>query len=79
MTINAHFDGRVIVPDEPLDLLPNQAVILHIETASSPAASPESSALNWLASHATESDVLPQDLADRHDHYLYNSAQDRRR
>src|SRR5579872_1939638 len=23
MTVSAHFDGKVIVPDEPLDLLPN--------------------------------------------------------
>ncbi len=25
IAINAHYDGRVIVPDEPVDLLPNQA------------------------------------------------------
>lgn len=31
MTINAHFDGRVIIPDEPLDLPANQALILQIE------------------------------------------------
>lgn len=24
-TINAHFDGKVIVPDEPLNLSPNHA------------------------------------------------------
>lgn len=28
MTVNAHFDGRAIIPDEPLDLRPNQALIL---------------------------------------------------
>ncbi len=32
MTVNAHFDGKVIVPDEPLDLPPNQALILQIQT-----------------------------------------------
>jgi hypothetical protein len=31
MTVNAHFDGKVIVPDEPLDLPPNQALIVQIE------------------------------------------------
>ena len=31
MTVNAHFDGKVIVPDEPL-LPPNQALIVSIET-----------------------------------------------
>jgi hypothetical protein len=31
MTVNAHFDGRAIIPDEPLDLRPNQALIVQIE------------------------------------------------
>ena len=31
MTVSAHFDGKVIVPDEPLDLPPNQALILQIQ------------------------------------------------
>ena len=34
MTVSAHFDGKVIVPDEPLDLPPNQALILQIQTVS---------------------------------------------
>jgi hypothetical protein len=33
----------------------------------------EVSALAWLAANAVESDELPTDLADRHDHYLYGS------
>ncbi|HMD76331.1 MAG TPA: hypothetical protein VKG86_03035 [Terracidiphilus sp.] len=28
MTVNAHFDGKAIIPDEPLDLPPNQALIV---------------------------------------------------
>jgi hypothetical protein len=32
MKIRAHFDGKVIVPDEPLDLRPDQALIVHLET-----------------------------------------------
>lgn len=31
MTVNAHFDGRAMIPDEPLDLRPNQALIVQIE------------------------------------------------
>ena len=31
MTVNAHFDGKAIIPDEPLDLRPNQALIVQIE------------------------------------------------
>lgn len=31
VAIKGHFDGRVIVPDEPLDLPRNQRVIVHVE------------------------------------------------
>jgi hypothetical protein len=33
IAINAHYDGRVIVPDEPEDLPPNQALIVRIIVA----------------------------------------------
>lgn len=71
MTVNAHFDGKVIVPDEPLDLPPNQALILQIQTVSENGAPAEESALAWIAENAVDSDAVPADLADRHDHYLY--------
>ena len=72
MTVNAHFDGKAIIPDEPLDLPPNQALILQIERVG-PRETAEESALAWLAANAVEDDALPTDLADRHDHYLYGS------
>ena len=35
--LNAHFDGKVIVPDEPLSLKPNQRLRITVEPiASSP-------------------------------------------
>ena len=68
MTVNAHFDGKVIVPDEPLDLRPNQALIVQIEPLEGET---EESALAWIAANAVDSDALPTDLADQHDHYLY--------
>jgi hypothetical protein len=71
VTVSAHFDGKVIVPDEPLDLPPNQALILQIQTVRSKDAAAEESALAWIAANAVDSDALPEDLADRHDHYLY--------
>jgi hypothetical protein len=72
MTVYAHFDGRAIIPDEPLDMPPNQALILRIERVGprEPAGTP---ALDWLAANAVVNDPLPTDLADRHDHYLYGS------
>ena len=68
MTVNAHFDGRAIIPDEPLDLRPNQALIVQIELIEG---GTEESALAWIAANAVDSDALPADLADQHDHYLY--------
>ena len=75
MTVNA----KAIIPDEPLDLPPNQALIVQIERvgALEPA---EESALAWIAANAVESDALPTDLADQHDYYLYGGpTQDRPR
>lgn len=80
MTVRAHFDGKVIVPDEPLDLLPNQALILQIQTVSGQIAPAEGAALAWITANAVDSDALPADLADRHDHYLYGrSSRDEQR
>ena len=31
VTLNAHFDGKVLVPDEPLALQPNQKVRISVE------------------------------------------------
>ena len=70
MTVNAHFDGKAIIPDEPLDLPPNQALIVRIESVEARETADES-ALAWLAANAVENDALPADLADRHAHYLY--------
>jgi hypothetical protein len=68
MTVNAHLDGKVIVPDEPLDLRPNQALIVQIQPLEG---GTEESALAWIAANAVDSEALPTDLADQHDHYLY--------
>jgi hypothetical protein len=70
-TVNAHFDGKVIVPDEPLNLAPNQALIVSIEPVGEKHEAAEGSVLSWLAANAVESEALPADLADQHDHYLY--------
>ena len=71
MTVSAYFDGKVIVPDEPLDLPPNQALILQIQAVGGKDLSTEESSLAWIAANAVDSDTLPVDLADHHDRYLY--------
>lgn len=30
VAIKGHFDGKFIVPDEPLDLQPNQRLLVHV-------------------------------------------------
>jgi hypothetical protein len=34
MTIKAHFDGKVFVPDEPVDLPADREVVLRVESGS---------------------------------------------
>ncbi len=35
VAITAHFDGKVFVPDQPVDLPPGQRLLLHIEATPS--------------------------------------------
>ena len=80
MTVSAHFDGRFIVPDEPLDLPPNQTLVLQILAVGGKDVPADESAPAWIAANAVESEKLPTDLADRHDHYLYGrSSKDEQR
>ena len=71
IAINAHYDGKVIVPDEPVDLTPNQPLIVRIEPASPNELPAEASALAWIADNASDGKDLPSDLSQQHDHYLY--------
>jgi len=71
IAINAHYDGRVIVPDEPVDLPRNQALIVRIEAKSTDEAPARESALAWLAANASDSVDVPSDMSHQHDHYLY--------
>jgi hypothetical protein len=72
VAIKAHFDGRVIVPDEPVDLPRNQILMLHIEPLPTPPAD-GSSALAWLAENAVDDPSLPEDLSINLEHYLYGT------
>jgi hypothetical protein len=71
ISIHAHFNGTVIVPDDPVDLPRDQALIVRIEPVGQSGHPEEESCLDWLAEHAVDSAALPADLALQHDHYLY--------
>jgi hypothetical protein len=71
VTIRAHFDGRVLVPDEPLNLPANQPlrVVVYAESDSEfPLAG-----LAHLAQTYSPVDHWPSDGAKQVDHYLYGT------
>ncbi|MEX0774256.1 MAG: hypothetical protein WD042_00940 [Phycisphaeraceae bacterium] len=78
-TILAHFDGRAIVPDEPLDLPAGQALQVTVSPVERGDERPQSSPIgaflaDWACKRSrVEDDGLPDDLAAQHDHYLYGT------
>lgn len=75
IAFNAHFDGKVIVPQDAVDLPLGRTFVVHIETdADARRAEPTTpvDALQWLSDNAVDDD-LPHDLSAQHDHYLYGT------
>jgi hypothetical protein len=67
---SGHFDGKVITPDEPVEIPLNTPLRISIEAV--PVG--ESSVVDWtrLLELASECAVEgPADLAERHDHYAH--------
>ncbi len=82
MILKAHFDGKVLVPDEAVNLPINCPLELHVRPVSdAPAGSGSSNgggtALRRLASLAKRLPTdpnAPTDGSQQHDHYLYRTA-----
>jgi AF2212-like len=75
MVIKARYDGRVFIPQEPVDLPADSELELVVSTPS--ASGGGESALARLAAIAQKHPPnlgLPIDLAAQHDHYLYGTA-----
>ena len=68
-TIRAHFDGRVFVPDDPVDWPAGATVRLTIE----PADERPLLDLVRLAEGFADDPDWPADGASEHDHYLYGT------
>lgn len=66
-TIRAHFDGRVFVPDEPVDLPQGRAVRFQFEEETEHPLL----ALLEIAEQYPDDPASPTDLAAQHDHYLH--------
>lgn len=67
-TITAHFDGKVIVPDEPVQFPVGQPLRVRVEVADVPA--PRFADLLKFAADLPDA---PPDLAAQHDHHLYGT------
>ncbi len=67
-SIAAHFDGKVIIPDEPVELPVGQPLRLQVELAA-----PSQPRFADLLQFAAELPDAPADLSAQHDHYLYGS------
>lgn len=64
--IAAHFDGKVIVPDEPVQLPVGEPLRVQVELA----AAPRFQSFLELAADLPDA---PADLSAQHDHYLYGT------
>jgi hypothetical protein len=73
VVIRGHFDGKVIVPDEPINLPDGQALIMHLDPVDS-GIEPEPKPFFGHADQFLVDDPnLPEDLGKQLDHYLYGS------
>ena len=79
LTFTAHSDGKVIVPDEPVDLPADTPFRVQIELEETHADTDGSGRdePDWLRTARKLSKLmppgLPTDLAEQHDHYLYGT------
>jgi len=80
-TLKARFDGRVLVPEQPVDLPQDCVLQIHVEEAtpvtngaaadtSAEDAPPLAALVEWVKQLPDDPDS-PTDLAAQHDHYLY--------
>lgn len=73
--VKAHFDGKVLIPDEPVKLPVNCALELHIQPVETgiPASANGKPLLRLLKAleELPANHDWPADGAAQHDHYLY--------
>ena len=67
-SFSGHYDGRVIVPDQPLSLPIGEKLWLRVE-----ATDEGSQPFADLAQFAADLPDSPGDLSSQHDHYLYGT------
>lgn len=69
-TLTAVFDGRVLLPDSPLNLEPNTRYVITIQAT----AQPDTENNAWDVLEAMTGTIeAPSDWSSEHDHYLYGT------
>ena len=72
----AHFDGKYLLPDEPVELPTDKPLRVTVEEVPPAAAdSPPLNLAEWLDRIVAECGLVegPEDWAAQHDHYLYGA------
>jgi hypothetical protein len=74
VAIKGHFDGKVFVPDEPVNLPRGQSVLLHVQRTDAPASDTNNCESIWSTLQQYAGTVeAPADWSAEHDHYLYGT------
>jgi hypothetical protein len=76
----AHFDGKYLLPDEPVDLPTDKPLRVTVEEEAAPAGAPPLNLAEFFAAIEAECGLLegPEDWAAEHDHYLYGAPKEER-
>jgi len=69
--LKAHFDGKVLVPDEPVNLPVNCALEVHVQPVQEAVAEKPLLKLLSELEELPDNPDWPADGAAQHDHYLY--------
>ncbi|VEN74851.1 conserved hypothetical protein [Candidatus Desulfarcum epimagneticum] len=70
-TLYATYDGRVLMPEGKVDLLPNERYFIRIEAKSERKITRKKKILKRISARAMDLEI--SDLAEQHDHYLYGT------
>ena len=73
--LKAHYDGRVLVPDEPVDLPRDTPLEIQVRSVAEPTGTADKP-LRGLAELARKHPLAGEqapDLAAQHDHFLYGT------
>jgi hypothetical protein len=71
-TIKAHFDGKVFVPDEPVDVPVGESVTVEVPAPAEPKRGTLADIADWVETLPIDPNS-PGDAAAQHDHYLYGT------